>query len=101
MMWVKLKGMKDLYPLEVIEYVRIHKLKEVAAFAWWIPHYEKMKKRMINKVKSEYWETTHKYGIRIPKNIEEAEIIDTENMNTIWGDACMKLASKITALLFC
>ena len=48
-----------------------------------------LKKRIaiISKVKSKYWERTHKYGIRVPKNVKEAKRIDTENGDTFWQDA--------------
>ena len=32
---------------------------------------------------------THKYGIRVPKNVEEAKKIDAINGNTLWWDAIM------------
>ena len=32
---------------------------------------------------------THKYGIRVPKDVREAKQIDTENENTIWRDDIM------------
>ena len=34
--------------------------------------------------------TTHKYGIEIPKDIEDAYRIDRENGNTFWRDAIKK-----------
>ena len=43
--------------------------------------------RIISKVKSKYWSRTHKYGIKIPKTIDEAKQIDTENGDTLWMDA--------------
>ena len=39
---------------------------------------------------SKYWERTHKFGIRIPKNVKEAMQIDKENGNTMWMDAMKK-----------
>ena len=33
---------------------------------------------------------THKFGIRIPKDVEEAIKIDKENGNTLWQDAIAK-----------
>lgn len=47
----------------------------------------KKAKRILQKVKSKYWSRTHKYGIRIPKSIQEAMMIDRENGNTLWMDA--------------
>ena len=51
--------------------------------------------RIIAKIKSKYWEKTHKYGIRIPKSVKEAWEIDAENEAAgievpKWWDAVMK-----------
>ena len=48
-----------------------------------------LKKRncIISKVKLKYWQRTHKYGIRIPKSIAEAKLIDAENGDSLWMDA--------------
>ena len=48
-----------------------------------------MKKRnmIISKLKCKYWERTHKYGIRIPKSIQEARELDRQNSNNLWMDS--------------
>ena len=38
-------------------------------------------------METKYWSCTHKYGIRIPKSIQEAIEIDRDNGNTFWMDA--------------
>jgi len=48
---------------------------------------EEFEKARISKVKSKYWQKTHKYGVRVPKNIREAREIDDKNGNTLWQDA--------------
>ena len=45
------------------------------------------KARIIDKVKSKYWERTHKYGIRVPKTVKEALEIDQVNGDSKWWDA--------------
>ena len=52
------------------------------------------RERIVKKVKAKYWRTTHKFGIRLPKNVEEALRIDAENNNTLWRDAIEKEMSK-------
>ena len=47
----------------------------------------KKKKAFLGKVKSKYWERTHKYGIQIPKSVKEAILINRENGNCMWQDA--------------
>ena len=50
-----------------------------ANFACWIPYAERKKKAIIPKFKSNFWQITHKYGIKIPKSVNEAYEFDEEN----------------------
>ena len=88
--WVMLKDMKEAYPVQSAEYAVQARLAEEPAFAWWVPHTLKKRNRIIVKVKSKYWIRTHKFGIRIPKSVQEARQIDAENGNTYWWDAILK-----------
>ena len=45
---------------------------------------------MIAAVNMRYHKTTHKFGLRVPKNVAECEAIDKENGNTLWMDAVKK-----------
>lgn len=85
--WITLKDMKESFPIEVADYARSRGIADEPAFAWWVPHVEAKRKHFIGKVKSKYWERTHKYGIRIPKSVKEAIEIDKENGDTLWRDA--------------
>ena len=51
-----------------------------------------LKKRdaIISKATARIRRTTHKYGIEIPKDLEDAERIDRKNNNTFWRDAIDK-----------
>jgi hypothetical protein len=60
------------------------------AFNWWVPYTLRKRNKIIKKVKAKYWRTTHKFGIRIPKSVEEALLIDMENGNLLWRDAVDK-----------
>ena len=97
--WLTLKAMKEAFPIETAMYAMEHKLTEEPAFAWWVQHVLRKKDRCLKKVKSKYWERTHKYGIRVPKNIAEAKKIDEENKNTLWQDA-IKLEMKNNRVAF-
>ena len=44
----------------------------------------KHKQRIIGKVKSKYWRSTHKFGIEIPKSVNEAYKIDRETGMAHW-----------------
>ena len=82
--------MKDSYPVQLAEFSIQQGIQDEPAFAWWVPYTIKKKARIISKVKSKYWDRTHKYGIRLPKTVKEAIEIDNENGNTLWWDALMQ-----------
>jgi len=85
--WVKLKDMKESYPVQVAEYSVEASISQEPAFAWWTPYVLKKRNRIIAKTKSKYWLRTHKYGIRIPKSVKEAREIDAQNGDNKWWDA--------------
>ena len=39
---------------------------------------------MVSRVKAKYWRTTHKFGIQVPKKVDEAYKIDQQTGNTFW-----------------
>jgi hypothetical protein len=88
--WVPLKDMKDSFPVEVTEYAMVNKILEEPAFAWWAKHVLRKRDRIIKKVKSRYWDRTHKYGILLPKSVEEALWIDWEMGTDFWQKAIKK-----------
>lgn len=93
--WVSLKDLKASFPIELARYARDHTLLDQPAFAWWAPHTLKKAHHTISKLKSKYWEKSHKYGIRIPKTIAEAKKLDAENGNTLWMDSVRSEMSAI------
>ena len=70
--WVPLKELKNSNPVEVAEYAVANRLVDEPAFAWWVPHVLRRRNRIISKVKTKYWRTTHKFGVQLPKTVEEA-----------------------------
>ncbi len=88
--WEPLRNLKESNPIELAEYAESHNLLDEPAFAWWARHVLRRRKRIIQKVKSRYWQRTHKYGIRLPKTVAEALQLDGENGNTLWYDAIQK-----------
>ncbi|GAX24495.1 hypothetical protein FisN_18Lu065 [Fistulifera solaris] len=84
--WIALKDLKNTYPVELAEYAVKHELQEMPAFAYWYKHVLKKRDRILSKLKTTYWERTHKYGIRIPKTMKEALQLDKENGNTYCDD---------------
>jgi len=93
--WVSLKDMKASHPIELAEYAINNKIDDQPAFKWWVPCTVKHTKRIMAKVKSKYWLTSHKFGIKIPKTVEEALELDRANGNTLWQDAIKKEMANV------
>ena len=96
--WSGLKDVKESFPIQVAECAVANKIHEKPQFAWWVPQVIKKRAAIIQKVKSKYWQRTHKCGIRIPKNVKEAKEIDAANGDTLWWDAiCKEMANVCIA----
>jgi hypothetical protein len=95
--WVPLKDLKASNPVEVAEYVVANQISEEPAFAWWVRPTLRKRDRIIKKVKSRYWERTHKYGVEMPKAVSEALAIDRRNGNSLWRDAIEKEMKNVMA----
>ena len=93
--WVKLKDLKDSYPVQIAEYAVANHIAEQPAFNWWVHSVLRKRNRIIAKVKSRYWKTTHKFGIRVPKSVEEALAIDEETGTDFWRKALNKEMTKV------
>jgi hypothetical protein len=90
--------LKESYPVEVAEYAKANKISDKPAFAWWVNEVIKRRNRIIAKVKSRYWKTTHKFGIELPHSVKEAFEIDRRNGNNFWREAIEKEMSKIIGM---
>ena len=56
---------------------------------WWISYVIKKRNHIISEIKSKYWIRIHKFGLRVPRAVNEAQEIDHENDNTLWWDAVL------------
>jgi hypothetical protein len=68
--------MKDAYPVQVADYAVAINLTTEPAFRWWVPFVLKKRERVLKKVKTKYWSTSHKYGLELPKSVSHALEID-------------------------
>ena len=93
--WEKLKNLKESNPVEVAEYAVANRIVEEPAFKWWVPHTLRKRNRIISKVKSRYWRTTHKFGIKLPHSVKEALEIDQATGTDFWRKALNKEMSKV------
>jgi hypothetical protein len=100
--WVPLVDLKDSNPVELAEYAVANRIQEEPAFKWWVADVLRRRNRIIAKLKRRYWRVTHKFGVRLPKTVEEALAIDAETGTTFWFDAITKEMSKVKiAFEFC
>ena len=93
--WMQLKDLKETNPVEIAEYVKAREIDDEVAFAWWVPYTLKKKARIIASVKSRAKRKTHKYGIEIPRSVEDAFRLDAENGNTLWQDSLLLEINEI------
>ena len=93
--WVRLAEVKEAYPLQLAEYAVANGIADEPAFKWWAYKALKRKQRLINKVKSKYWKTTHKLRIEIPKSVEQAYEIDRITGTSHWARAIEKEMKKV------
>jgi hypothetical protein len=88
--WITLKDIKNSYPVQLAEYAVANKISGEPAFAWWVQYVLSKRNRIISKIGSKYWVRTHKFGIKVPKNVDQALAFDKENGNTLWWEAICK-----------
>ncbi|KAI2490038.1 Reverse transcriptase (RNA-dependent DNA polymerase) [Fragilaria crotonensis] len=93
--WVDLKHVKDSNPIELAEYAVANRIQEEPAFKWWVSETLRVRNRIIGKVKSRYWKTSHKYGVRLPHSVQEALQIDKETGTDFWWKAIQKEMKKV------
>ena len=93
--WIKLSALKESYPVQLAEYAVANGIDHEPAFNWWVKKTLRRRDRIISKVKSKYWRTTHKFGIRIPKTVAEAYEIDRITGTNFWTKAIEKEMSNV------
>jgi len=78
------------------------------AFNWWVRQVLKRRDRIVSQVKGraklskearakKYTKRTQKFGIEVPRTVEDAVRLDKENGNTLWQDA---IAKEMTSVRF-
>ena len=82
--WLPLCEVKNANPVEMAEYAVAARIDQEPAFKWWVPRTLKKHHGIVAKVKSRYWRTTHKFGIKLPHSVEEAYKLDEKNKNDFW-----------------
>jgi hypothetical protein len=88
--WERLADVKESNPIEVAEYAIARDIDGEPAFAWWVAYTLKKRDSIISAVKRCVVKKTHKFGIRVPNNVDEAHALDKANNITLWGDVIAK-----------
>ena len=76
------------------EYAVANKIDYEPYFAWWVHYLFKKQDRIISKAKTDYWRTTNKYGVSIPKTEAEALELDSQTVQPLWGDSLKKIWAR-------
>jgi hypothetical protein len=98
--WIDLKHLKDSNPIELAEYaVLANCIQEEPDFKWWVSAALRARNRISAKVKSQYWKTSHKFGVRLPHSVQEALEIDKETNTDFWWQAIQKELKKVMIAL--
>ena len=67
------KDMKNSYYVQISEYVVQCQISGNPVFTWLIRHFFAKRNRFIGKLSFRYWFCTQKFGIKIPKSVNEAK----------------------------
>ena len=89
----KLSDFKECYPLQTAEFVVAQGIDNQPAFNWWVKKVLKKRNNIISLVKqrqTRYLKKTHKFGIQVPKTVNEAQELDRQNGDTKWTDSISK-----------
>eukprot|EP00804_Cyclotella_cryptica_P024391 CCRYP_018575-RA/>CCRYP_018575-RA protein AED:0.15 eAED:0.15 QI:0/0/0/1/0/0/4/0/667 len=86
--WQKLSDLKESHPLQVAEFAFAAQIADEPAFNWWVSW-------VVKRRSARYHKRTHKYGIEIPKSVEEAYAIDKATGTTFWCDAIEKEMTNV------
>jgi hypothetical protein len=92
--WVPLRDLKDSDPTMVAGYAVANQIDEEPAFKWWVRTVLRRCGK-VKKFKAKYWQTTHKFGVEIPKDVRHAQRLDEESGSTLWMDAIKKEMRKV------
>ena len=89
--WVPLRILKESNPVETAEFAVAKGIEREPAFAWWTGSVLKKRNYFIKKLrKSKVMKSNLKFGLVVPKTVDEALAIDMKNGNSYWNDAIKK-----------
>ena len=71
--------------MKIAEFAVLQGINHEPAFNWWVKHVLEKRDRIIASIRK--WQTrflkrSHKFGIELPKTIEQTHALDAKNGNT-------------------
>jgi hypothetical protein len=88
--WELLRDLKNGFPVQTAEYAISRGIHDEVAFKWWVKHTIRKKDHILKAVRTRYLKRSHKFGLQLPKSIEEAYEIDKETGTDYWPSAILK-----------
>ena len=88
--WHPLSLVKRSNPVDLAEYIVSNGLSKKPAFRWLVIQVLKRRSKIKGKLKAKKRKNKMKFGVKVPANVKEARMFDTENDNTLWQDAINK-----------
>ena len=76
--------MKENYPVETSEYGRASHIDDEPSFQWWVPFTLSKRDAILSAVKARTRHMNIKYGIKVPRTIQEARVFDLAAGNPMW-----------------
>ena len=76
--------MKNSKPIKLSNYYVANNIYQEPDLKLWDGYLLRKINRVINKFKNKYWNTTHNFGVRVPKSVAQALQIDKDNGNGLW-----------------
>ena len=95
--WLPLSQVKESNLIECAEYAIAQGIHKEPAFNWWVPHVIRKRDRLINKVVHRTRKSNMKFGIVIPRTVDEAYELDRKNGNSYWRDSIKKEMDSVNA----
>jgi hypothetical protein len=93
--WCSLKELKEANPVEIAKYVVSAGIDDEPAFKWWVPYTLRKRDVIVSAVNQQIKISGYKYGIKVPKDINEAKKLDELNKNNEWEKSVTKEMSTV------
>ena len=92
---VRLKDIKESYPIQVALYAKSVGIDKEPALVWWVNHVVKKQHRIISKIHTRNIRKTEKFGITVPRTVKEALELDRITNTDFWSKAIQKEMNNV------